>query len=324
MRTHRSSFPTLVFAVGLLLLSMLAACVLPTPTPTLAPSSTPTPSAAATPTPSTAATPTPTESAALPALEVRFLDVGQADSILIRVGDSSMLIDAGNNNDGEGLVAYLKNLGITRLEAVIGTHPHEDHIGGLDKVVAAFDVGRIYLPKVSNNTETFEDLLDAVAAKGLKVTSPTVGTTFSLGDAQFMVLSPSASTYDSLNLYSIVLRMTYGSRTFLFCADSESGNESEMLASGLPLSADVLKVGHHGSTSSSTVAFLTAVAPRFAVISVGHDNSYDHPAQQTLDRLSAVGATVYRTDEDGTVVVRSDGTSLDVSFEQTSIDGSGS
>jgi competence protein ComEC len=255
---------------------------------------------------------------------LRFLDVGQADSILIRVGDSSMLIDAGNNNDGKGLVAYLKNLGITRLEAVIGTHPHEDHIGGLDKVVAAFDVGRIYLPKVSNNTETFEDLLDAVAAKGLKVTSPTVGTTFSLGDAQFMVLSPSASTYDSLNLYSIVLRMTYGSRTFLFCADSESGNESEMLASGLPLSADVLKVGHHGSTSSSTVAFLTAVAPRFAVISVGHDNSYDHPAQQTLDRLSAVGATVYRTDEDGTVVVRSDGTSLDVSFEQTSIDGSGS
>ncbi len=324
MRTHRSSFPTLVFAVGLLMLSMLAACVLPTPTPTLAPSSTPTPSAAATPTPSTAATPTPTESAALPALELRFLDVGQADSILIRVGDSSMLIDAGNNNDGKGLVAYLKNLGITRLEAVIGTHPHEDHIGGLDKVVAAFDVGRIYLPKVSNNTETFEDLLDAVAAKGLKVTSPTVGTTFSLGDAQFMVLSPSASTYDSLNLYSIVLRMTYGSRTFLFCADSESDNEIEMLASGLPLSADVLKVGHHGSTSSSTVAFLTAVAPRFAVISVGHDNSYDHPAQQTLDRLSAVGATVYRTDEDGTVVLRSDGTSLDVSFEQTSIDGSGS
>ena len=292
-------------------LSVLGACVLPTPTPTDAP------------TPTTGTTSGPTGDSALPVLEVRFLDVGQADSILIHVGESSMLIDAGNNDDGKGLVAYLKNFGITRFEAVIGTHPHEDHIGGLDKVVAAFDVGRIYLPKVSNDTKTFEDLLDAVAAKGLKVTSPAVGTSFSLGDAQFMVLSPSATLHDGMNLYSIVLRMTYGSRSFLFCADAESGNESEMLDSGLLLSADVMKVGHHGSTSSSTVAFLAAVAPKIAVISVGSGNTYNHPAQQTLERLAAIGATVYRTDESGTVVVRTDGTSLDVSFEKPAIDGSG-
>jgi competence protein ComEC len=327
MPIRRSPFRSSVVPVLLLLtvvllalsLSMLSACLFPTSTPT--PTPIPTPTGAPTPTAGTTGGPT---GAALPMLEVRFLDVGQADSILIRVGETSMLIDAGNNDDGKGLVAYLKDLGITRFEAVVGTHPHEDHIGGLDKVVAAFDVGRIYLPKVSNDTKTFEDLLDAVAAKGLKVNSPAVGTTLSLGEARIVVLSPSASLYDGTNLHSIVLRLTYGSRSFLFCADAESGNESEMLASGLPLSADVMKIGHHGSTSSSTTAFLAAVAPKIAVIPVGAGNTYDHPAQQTLDRLSAIGATVYRTDQAGTVIVRTDGTWMDVTFEKTAIDGSGS
>jgi len=300
-------------AVGLASLAVPAA----DPTPTTAVSSAPTVAPSDRPT----ATAAPTDGLTIPDLEVRFLDVGQADSILIRAGDHAMLIDAGNNKDGKGVVAYLKSLGIERLDAIVGTHPHEDHIGGMDKVIEAFEIGRAYLPDATNNTTTFYDVLDALAARDLRLTTAKAGMTFLLGDAEFTVLSPAATSYDEMNLHSIVLRMTYGERTFLFCGDAESDNESEMLASGRPLSADVLKVAHHGSTTSSTVAFLRAVAPRVAVITVGSGNSFDHPAPQTLDRLAALGTTVYRTDLDGTVVVRSDGTSLDVSFESTGIDG---
>lgn len=317
----------LTVAAGIVFFSLvatgLAALVGPHPTPTPAATPTSATPGPATPTDGATGAPSPTGGEALPPLEVRFLDVGQADSVLIRVDGQAMLIDAGNNDDAAGLVAYLKGLGISRLECVVGTHPHEDHIGGLDKVIGSFEVGKVLMPKVSNNTATYEDVLAAIAAKGLQVTSPKVGDAFALGGATFTVLSPAGSSYDELNLWSIVLRMTYGGRTFLFTGDAQAVNESEMLASGLDLSADVLKVAHHGSTTSSTSAFLAAVSPRIAVIEVGAGNTYNHPAQQTLDRLADVGATVYRTDEAGTIIVRSDGTTLDVSFETTAIDGSG-
>ncbi len=269
--------------------------------------------------------PTPSPEPVLPvdSLTVQFLDVGQADSILIQVGSHAMLIDAGNNNDSVGVVGYLKSQGVKTLDYVVGTHPHEDHIGGLDAVISAFGIGRILLPNATNNTATYEDVLDAIAAKGAKITVPKVGAAYDLGSAHFVVLSPASASYPDLNEYSIVIRMTYGRFAFLFCGDAQALDEQEMLASGATLTADVLKVGHHGSDTSSTPAFLQAVSPEYAVISVGAGNTYGHPTAGTLANLAAVGAEVHRTDLDGTIVVKSDGSSLQFSFKDTSIDGSG-
>ena len=240
-------------------------------------------------------------------LEVHFLDVGQADCILIRQGAAAMLIDAGNNADGPDVVAYLRDHGVNSLDTVIGTHPHEDHIGGLDLVLLSFPVGTVIMPRVSHTTKTFEDVLGAVETKGLTVTAPETGRSFRVGDANCTVLAPESADYDDLNDYSVVVRVTFGDTTFLFTGDAGADSENEMLQAGLPLMADALKVGHHGSASSSTTAFLRAVAPAAAVISVGRDNDYGHPASVTLDRLDDIGARVHRTDQSGTVVAYSDG-----------------
>ena len=310
---------TLTVVAALLAVSAaagLATLIAPAPSPT------PTPASVATATPGADATGAPSQ-APIDRLEVRFLDVGQADAILVRIGDHAMLIDGGNNDDARGLVAYLQERGIARLDAVVGTHPHEDHIGGLDAVLAAIPVGRIYLPRASANTATYEDLLLAIATKGIPATNPRPGDSFALGDARVTVLAPSATAVPEGNDASLVLRLDYGARSFLFTGDAEAATEAEMRTAGLLREADVLKVAHHGSTSSSTPEFLAAVAPRLAVISVGEGNDYGHPAQRTLDALAAVGATVYRTDRDGTVLVTTDGTDLATSFETTAIDGSG-
>jgi competence protein ComEC len=245
-------------------------------------------------------------------LEVHFLDVGQADCILVQQGADAMLIDAGNNADGPDVVTYLHDHGVNRLDTVIGTHPHEDHIGGLDLVLLSFPVDTLIMPKVAHTTKTFEDVLDAIKAKGLRVTAPVTGQRFRVGDAQCTVLAPRSAHYDDLNDYSVVVRVTFGDTAFLFAGDAEAESENEMLQGGLPLSADVLKVGHHGSATSSTAAFLKAVSPSAAVISVGGDNDYGHPAPATLGRLEDVGARVYRADLTGTIVVHSDGRTVRV------------
>lgn len=253
-------------------------------------------------------------------LEVHFIDVGQADSILIKTSDGhSMLIDAGNNADDELVYSYLKNEGVKILDVVVGTHPHEDHIGGLDTVINNFNVNKVYMPKASNTTKTYEDVLLAIKNKGLKVTNPVVGSTFSLGDAKFTILAPNSSNYNELNNYSIVLKMEYGSTSFLFTGDAEDISEEEMINKGYDLSVDLLKVAHHGSESSTTESFLKAVSPKYAVIMVGKDNSYGHPHKKVLTRLKNHNIEVYRTDESGTIIATTDGNSVSINKSPSAI-----
>lgn len=243
-------------------------------------------------------------------LEVDFIDVGQADSILVRQGEHAMLVDAGNNADASTVVGYLTKQGIKQLDVVVGTHPHEDHIGSLDKVIQSFGIGQVIMPKATTTTKTFADVIAAIKAKGLTITTPVPGNSFKLGDASVTILAPNAAKYDDLNNYSVVLRVVYGGTSFLLTGDAQAVSEAEMLASGRTLKADVLKVGHHGSVSSTTDAFLAKVAPAYAVISVGKGNDYGHPARSTMQRLKVHGIPVYRTDENGTIAAVSDGKSI--------------
>ena len=247
---------------------------------------------------------------------VHFIDVGQGDSILIQAGEQAMLVDAGTNESGSVVTEYLRSLNITKLDYLIGTHPHEDHIGGLDDVIHSFDIGTVIMPDVSHTTQTYEDVLDALLEKNLTVTAPHPGDTYSIGDASFPVLSPSAeiaeqaAENDDLNNLSVGIRLVYGSNAFVLCGDAESDSEEAMVESGLDLKADVLKAGHHGSSTSTSDAFLAAVNPDYAVISCGKDNSYGHPHQETMDKLNAADISIFRTDEQGTVVAVSDGSSI--------------
>ncbi len=246
-------------------------------------------------------------------LVVHFIDVGQADSILAQLpGGQNILIDAGNNADADLIVNYLRRQGVNQLDHVIGTHPHEDHIGGLDAVIETFDTGKVYLPRVSHNTKTYEDVLLAIKNKGLKVTEAKTGDELdAVSGVDAVFLAPGKSGYDGLNNYSAVLKLTYGSTSFLFTGDAEAESEEEMLLSSWQNpGADVLKVGHHGSHSSTTEAFLNAVSPGYAIISVGKDNDYGHPHTETLAKLAAAGVQVFRTGQQGTIVATSNGESI--------------
>lgn len=271
---------------------------------TITPSNTPTFTNPLSPTLSIPPSPLPTTPLRPIPLKVTYLDVGQADCTIIQYGPSSMIIDAGGNATAASLVTTITKMGISKFDIVIGTHPHEDHIGGMDAVINNFGIGKIYMPKVSNTTKTFEDVLTAIQKKGLSVTTPIPGNTFTLGqDVQCTILAPNNSTYVDLNSYSIVIKLVYGNRSFLFTGDAESDSELEMIAKGYDLKADVLKVGHHGSTSSTSPEFLKAVSPTYAVIFVGKDNTYGHPHQATLDKLNAAGVKIYRTDLNGTITM---------------------
>lgn len=248
-------------------------------------------------------------------LEVHFIDVGQADSILIEQGEYSMLIDAGTNSAAQTVVDYLEDQDISELEYVIGTHPHEDHIGGMDNVISNFSINTLLFPKVTATTKTYEDVISAAQTKNLKLTVPQVGKTYTLGEASFEILAPNSSSYSSTNDYSIVIKLTYGENTFLFTGDAEELSEEEMLDKNFDLSADLLKVGHHGSDTSTSQAFLNAVNPQYAVISVGVDNKYGHPKKSTMDLLKEKGIEVYRTDEQGTIIAVSDG--KNITFNQS-------
>ncbi len=257
-------------------------------------------------------------------LKVHFINVGQADSILIQQGSESMLVDAGNNADSELVKKYVSSQGITQLSYVVGTHPHEDHIGGLDYIINSFSVGKIYMPRASSTTQTFEDVLTAINNKGMKVTTPIPGDNFNIGGATVTILAPNSSSYDDTNNYSIVLRITYGSTSFMLDGDAESLSESQILSKDFDVKADVLKIGHHGSSSSTGNAFLDKVNPKYAVVSVGDGNSYGHPTEQTMSRLQNKGITVYRTDECGTIVATSDGSSISFNTKPGSYSAAGS
>jgi len=221
-----------------------------------------------------------------------------------------MLIDAGNNGDGKLVKNYLIEQGVNSLDYVIGTHPHEDHIGGLDYIINNFKIGKIYLPKVTATTKAFGDVIVAIKNKGMKITQPKPGESFTLGFAKITILAPNSSYYKDLNNYSIVVRVEFGSNSFLLTGDAEDISESEILAKGFNIKADLLKVGHHGSRSSTTVDFLAKVNPKYAVISTEIGNDYGHPHKETMDKLKSKKILVYRTDELGTIIATSNGKSI--------------
>ena len=243
-------------------------------------------------------------------ISVHFIDVGQADSIFIDYGDVDILIDGGNNDDGELVVNYLKSLGTDDLELMVATHPHEDHIGGLDTVIYNFDVEKIIKPALSENTKTNRDFEEAISSKNIPVTNPDQGEVIEFGDLKLIILSDKTKRYTETNNYSIVLKMVYGDTAFLFTGDAEAEAEHDILESGLDIKADVLKVGHHGSATSTTANFLRKVSPDYAVISVGNDNRYGHPDPIIINRLNLHDVATMQTNEMGTIIFTSNGTDL--------------
>ena len=251
-------------------------------------------------------------------LRVDFLNVGQADCALLSTNGHYMVIDGGNNGDADTILSYLEGQGVEKLDAVVGTHPHEDHIGSLDAIINHFDVDAVYMPKIMHTSKTFEDVLDAVANKGLKIKSPSPGDTIDFNGLEIEVLGPQRE-YKDFNNNSIVLKVNAGETAFLFTGDAEETAEKDILQADYDLQADVLKVGHHGSSTSSSQAFLQAVKPKYAVISVGVGNSYHHPEEEALQRLQSIGAEIYRTDLQGNIVCTTDG--KNIAFNCNSVSG---
>lgn len=244
---------------------------------------------------------------------VHFIDVGQGDCTLIQLPDGrNMLIDAGNNGDIDIIKPYLDKNGVQKIDYIIGTHPHADHIGAMDDVINNYNIGEVYMPKAQADTKTFKNVLEAVSAKGLKIKTAKNGVViFNENGMKAEMLSPFSESYDDLNNYSSVIKLTYGENVFLFQGDAEALVEEEILKSRADISADVIKAGHHGSSTSSTTSYIDAVNPKYAVISCGVDNDYGHPHRETLQTFNERGIKMLRTDTDGSIVFVSDGKNIE-------------
>ncbi len=245
-------------------------------------------------------------------LVVDYIDVGQADSILLRNKDKTMLIDAGTNEQGKNVVSFLKEEGISKIDYLIGTHPHEDHIGGLDDVINNFEIGKIYMPKRETTTKTFKDVLNAIKNKNLTITQPKKGEIIDLGQAKCEFMTEPIIDDDNINLSSLTLRVEFGNNSFLFMGDAEKQNEKTITWP----KTDVLKVGHHGSDTSSSKEFLEQVNPKYSIIMVGEGNTYKLPKQPIIDRIEKIGSKIYRTDKNGNIKIISDGNNLEIKTEK--------
>ncbi|MBP3634541.1 MAG: MBL fold metallo-hydrolase [Oscillospiraceae bacterium] len=239
-------------------------------------------------------------------LEVHYVDVGQADCIFLRCDGKTMLIDGGNVEDSNLVVSYLLSQSVTKLDYVVNTHAHEDHVGGLPGVMAVFEVGAVWCPVTEYSSSCFEDFANYADQQYLELTLPEPGSTYELGQAQVTVLGP-VKEYDDTNDTSIVLRVDHGDNSFLFTGDAEETSEKDILDYGMDVSATVLKLGHHGSDTSTCYQWLRAVAPEYAVIQVGEGNTYGHPHEVVMSRLRDADVQVFRTDLQGHIVCRSDG-----------------
>ena len=243
---------------------------------------------------------------------LHFIDVGQADATLIITDGGTMLIDAGSRSSGPRVVEYIQNLGITTLTYVVATHPHEDHIGGMDLVLNEFNIGTLLLPPVSHTTRTYERMIDAIENNNIHTVAPSAGDVINLGGAIFTVIHPNSDHYRNLNDWSISLRMAFGGVSMVTTGDAEIPAEREMIAAGHYLRADILRLGHHGSSTSTTQEFLDAVSPSIAIIQVGEGNRYGHPHQEVMERLYAANLRIYRNDHHGDIIITTDGTNIEV------------
>lgn len=250
-------------------------------------------------------------------LTVHFIDVGQADCALLQCGEETLLIDGGNRDDGQLVVSYLEQQGITELDTVVCTHAHEDHVGGLPSVLAVYPTGKVYAPTRTYSSRIFDDFLHYVDQQRLEVTIPSPGDSFQLGQAQVTVLGP-VKSYPDPNNTSIVLKVVYGDTAFLFTGDMESEAENDMLDhwnQDSLFQVDVLKVGHHGSHSSTSYRLLNAAQPEYGVIQVGQGNDYGHPHEEPMSRLNQAGVVILRNDTLGTVLAKSDGRQVSFTWE---------
>lgn len=262
-------------------------------------------------------------------LEIHYIDVGQGDCSLILWEGASMLIDSGESQYADTVLTYLEEHGVDKLDYIIATHPHSDHMGGMAEIISSIDTDKVIAPKTTNEmtptTNTYRDFLNALSAKAIKLSAAKTGTVHTLSGTtaasvskqppRFEILAP-VDDYDDLNNYSIMLRLTYGSTSYLFTGDIERQAERDVLETGAELDADVLKVAHHGSSSSTCEEFYEAVSPQICVISCGENNDYGHPHAEVVELIDASGAEKYQTDRHGTVVVYSDGKEIFVRTEK--------
>lgn len=242
-------------------------------------------------------------------LEVHYIDVGQGSATLLKSGRHAMLIDTGDSDQGTKIQLYLTKQGVENLDYLVLTHPDADHIGGAPVIITKFGIGQLFLSNYEKDNKTTQKVRDAMQYKGLTASDYQVGDTFALGNASFTILAPVKEYADSNNA-SIVIMVQNGNNRFLFTGDCEAEAEADLIASGADLSADVYLTGHHGSDTASSQAFMDAVSPTYAVISCGEGNSYGHPHAEVLNRFRSMGIQVFRTDEQGSVIVESDGTGI--------------
>ena len=245
-------------------------------------------------------------------LMISYMDVGQGDAAYIKVNGNDILIDAGPRSNSKELLEQLKAKNIDDFELVIATHPHEDHIGGMVDVFKEYEVKAFYSPKITHTTKTYENLVKAVKDEGLKTKELKGGMVIDLGEgAKFEVFTPQKSEYEELNDYSPIMKLSFGDTSYLFTGDAEKLAEEEALAKyKTSLNSDVIKFGHHGSSSSSSNAFIEAVSPKYGIISCAKDNKYGHPHRETLDIIKKYNIKTFRTDTDGEIILTSDGKSI--------------
>lgn len=248
-------------------------------------------------------------------LKVHYLDVGQGDSIFVELpNNETMLIDAAESYQSENIINYLKNLNYQKIDYVIGTHPHTDHIGGLKNIINTFEIGKIYMPKVVSTTKTYESLLMAIKDKNLKINTAKGGTSIIDTDTlKINILAPNNSIYTELNNYSVVTKITYGTTKFLFMGDAEKLSENEIKEN---VTADVIKIGHHGSNTSSSIDFIKKVNAKYGIISVGLNNKYNLPKEETITNWENSGTKIYLTSTNGTIRASSDGTNIKIESEK--------
>lgn len=252
-------------------------------------------------------------------INVHYIDVGQGDCTLIVCGGETLLIDAGENGHEQQVINYLNSVGVKKLDYIVATHQHSDHIGGVPEVLENFGTNNIIMPRLTEaqtpTNSTYTAFLKAIQKSDAKVIASKVGAEYVLGEATFEILGPVTNDAEDINNMSVVVKVTYGENTFLFTGDAETDEETEVIGTGANLDCDVLHAGHHGSYTSSSKDFLNAVTPEICVISCGADNDYGHPHDTALKRIKKHTEEIYRTDICGSIVITGDGSTLSVTYE---------